>query len=70
VLTYAAQGRLCALGLEGCTGWADQVHHVEGKAAGDAGPLVPACGPCNRRVGDPARAAVVDDPKPRPVTQW
>lgn len=66
-LTYANQGRTCALGLEGCTSWADQVHHVEGKRRGDHGRTVPACGPCNRKVGDPT---VVDDPRPRPVTQW
>jgi 5-methylcytosine-specific restriction endonuclease McrA len=53
-------GGRCVLALPGvCTGVADQVHHVAGKAAGDDRRLLVACcAACNRRVGNPQRTAV------------
>jgi len=71
-LTFASQGRRCALALPGvCTEWATQVHHTEGYARTGDDPrhVVPSCQPCNRKVGDPA-AARRADPRPRPVTRW
>lgn len=39
-----------------CAGVADQVHHTLGKAAGDdPAYCLAACGPCNRRAGDPTK---------------
>lgn len=50
-----------------CTGTADQVHHVRGKAYGDDPRyLVPACAACNGHVGNPTHTV----PAPRPVSQW
>lgn len=51
-----------------CTGAADQVHHVQGKAVTGDDPryLVASCGPCNRHVGQPNRHS----PKPRPTSNW
>jgi len=50
-----------------CTGQADQVHHVRGKAYGDRPcDLVAVCGACNRHVGNPGRIS----PEPRPVSKW
>ncbi|HEX5120352.1 MAG TPA: hypothetical protein VFW65_34655 [Pseudonocardiaceae bacterium] len=53
-------GGRCTLAIpEVCTGQADQVHHVAGKAAGDDPRLlVAACAACNRRVGNPQRTAI------------
>lgn len=62
------EGR-CTLQLPGvCTGDADQVHHRYGRALTGDDPryLDPACGPCNRKVGDP----LANDPQPRPLTNW
>lgn len=51
-------GGRCVLQLPACTGTADQVHHVAGKAAGDDRRLLLACcAHCNRAVGDPQRTA-------------
>lgn len=70
-LTYATQGRRCVLRLSGCTDWADEVHHTQGKAVTGDDPrhVVPACAHCNGKAGDPAAAARVD-PRPRPRTRW
>lgn len=57
-------------GTRRCLGAADQAHHTEDRAVvgDDVRYMVAACGPCNRRAGDPARA--VDPPHVRPRTQW
>jgi hypothetical protein len=62
-------GGRCNLGIPGvCTRTAEEVHHVEGKANGDAAAgLMAVCAACNRRVGDPTRRV---SPAPRPVTRW
>jgi hypothetical protein len=59
----------CRLAVPGvCSGPADQVHHTRGKAYGDDPRyLTPACGPCNRHVGNPAARAA---PQPRRVSSW
>lgn len=58
----------CTLAIpEVCTGTATQVHHVNGKAAGDDPRyMVPACAECNRHVGDPNKGS----PQPRKVSNW
>ena len=49
-----------------CTGTADTVHHVLGKAHGDdARYLIAVCRACNLHVGQPGRGA-----KPRKVSRW
>jgi 5-methylcytosine-specific restriction endonuclease McrA len=53
----AENGGRCTLQIEGvCTTTATQVHHVLGIAVNKLDPnyMVPACAPCNQRVGDPA----------------
>lgn len=61
-------GHRCRLELDGCTGRATHVHHVDGKRAGDdPSRLVAACQACNLAIGDPSRQA---DPKPTPRTKW
>jgi 5-methylcytosine-specific restriction endonuclease McrA len=58
---------MCRLNLPGCTGTAEHVHHVLGKARGDdPALLVAACQHCNLSTGDPTR----HDPLPRPRTAW
>jgi hypothetical protein len=53
-----------------CTGVADCVHHPYGKAAGDdRRELVPACTPCNLKIGDPTRKRSYDPPG-RSATRW
>jgi hypothetical protein len=43
----------CTLAIpDVCTGTATQAHHTLGVCAGLLGPIVPACGPCNTRLGD------------------
>lgn len=58
----------CVLAIHGvCTGLAEQVHHVKGKAHGDRiEDLVPCCKRCNLHVGNPGRIS----PEPRPVSKW
>ena len=58
----------CALAVPGvCTGTAEQVHHVRGKAYGDrALDLVAVCRSCNLHVGNPSRIS----PAPRPSSNW
>lgn len=62
-------GGACQLAIPGvCTGQADQVHHVKGKAHGDnPRDLIPACAACNGHVGNPAKH---HRPKPRPTSRW
>lgn len=60
---------MCQLRLDGCAGYANQVHHLygwtEGATASDD-ELVAACWPCNRKTGRPT-----GDPAPRPPqTNW
>ena len=51
-----------------CTGQADTVHHVKGKAVTGDDPryLVAACTACNRKLGNPANVS----PRPRKITRW
>jgi 5-methylcytosine-specific restriction endonuclease McrA len=50
-----------------CLIYADQVHHKLGKSISERlEDLEAACGPCNRRVGDPSTR----DPTPQPRQQW
>lgn len=51
-----------------CTGQADQVHHVRGKAETGDDPrwLVACCAACNLHVGRPGRTS----PTPRPTSRW
>lgn len=54
-----------------CTGTATQVHHLDGKAAGDNPErLVAACAACNRHVGDPATIRPRTEPPIRQVSKW
>lgn len=63
-------GGLCQLKLEGCSVYADQVHHLDGVRAGLICPddrAQAACANCNQKAGDPTKA----DPKPNPsTTNW
>jgi hypothetical protein len=50
-----------------CTGKADCVHHVRGKAYGDrVVDLIAACSACNGHVGNPAKIS----PEPTPRSKW
>lgn len=50
-----------------CTGPADQVHHVMGKANGDDPRYLEAvCGACNRHIGDP----LANEPRPKILSRW
>lgn len=62
-------GGRCQLAIPGtCTGQANCVHHVKGKAHGDNPKhLVPACQACNLKVGNPTRN---HRPRPRPTSRW
>lgn len=66
----ARDGHLCQLKLEGCAGYGNQVHHLDGVKAGlicAPARAVTACGPCNWKIGDPTRT----DPTPNPPrTNW
>jgi len=66
-LVLARDGYTCRLRLPGCTGKADCVHHVHGKAITGDDPryLVASCQACNLAIGEP-----VLDPTPKAVTQW
>ncbi|GAA5119094.1 hypothetical protein [Haloechinothrix salitolerans] len=61
------QGR-CTLQLEGCTGEADSVHHVLGRAVtgDDQRYLAAVCKHCNGSVGDPMR----NEQPIRRVSSW
>lgn len=54
-----------------CLGRADCVHHTRGKAVTGDDPqyLIAACGPCNLKLGNPARNAK-HDPPGRSMTKW
>lgn len=61
---------LCQIKIRGtCTGAAQHVHHVLGRAITGDDPtyLVAACAACNLAVGDPTQQP---DPQPRRMTQW
>jgi hypothetical protein len=61
-------GGRCQLALPRvCTGTADQVHHMKGKAFGDnPRDLLAVCRACNLKVGNPTRTS----PAPRPTSRW
>jgi hypothetical protein len=71
-------GHRCQLRLPGCTGRAEHVHHVNGKAAGDGlRNLLAACAHCNLSLGDPTKPKRSDgarrpasDPACQPRTLW
>jgi hypothetical protein len=59
----------CRRALPGvCTGQADQVHHILGRAVtgDDARYLEAVCGPCNRFIGEPRKY----EPAPKIVSRW
>jgi 5-methylcytosine-specific restriction endonuclease McrA len=62
---------LCTLKLEGCTGRAEHVHHIQplskGGAKYDPTNCTSACAWCNLKQGD---RAAVEQPQPRPVSNW
>lgn len=64
----ARNGGRCQLQLRGCTGQADQVHHVVGRALTGDDPkwLTAACAWCNGVVGDPTKS----NPQPKRVSRW
>lgn len=69
LLANAATNRgMCTLQIKGvCTGQATQVHHIQGKGAGDQeSNLAAVCRGCNLKVGDPTRIS----PAPRPRSNW
>ncbi len=51
-----------------CTGRAEQVHHVLGRAltGDDVRYLRASCRACNLHIGEPGKVS----PRPRPVTRW
>jgi 5-methylcytosine-specific restriction endonuclease McrA len=59
---------ICQLGLEGCTGKANEVHHLRSRSdvGDDPQHLVASCRSCNLRAGDPSTG----DPDPVVYTQW
>lgn len=63
-------GGMCTLKLDGCDTYANQVHHLDGVAAGKVTTpdrLTSACSNCNAKIGDPTRT----DPEPHePRTNW
>lgn len=58
----------CTLGLQGCTGRAQQVHHTKGREVSGDDPryLVATCASCNRKAGQPGKRS----PKPKRVSRW
>jgi hypothetical protein len=67
-LNQERNGGRCTLGLRGCTGQADTVHHIYGKAITGDDPrfLAAVCQACNLRVGDPQQS----NPQPKRVSRW
>ena len=65
--TFATKGRDCLLQLDGCTRYADTVHHTGDRniTGDDIEHLVPACNACNVRAGNPA-----DYGDPDPLPDW
>jgi 5-methylcytosine-specific restriction protein A len=61
----------CLIQLDGCTGQAEDVHHLvplaRGGAKYDPANCAAACSHCNQKLGDslPAR-----QPSPRPTSSW
>ena len=64
---FETKGRDCLLQLDGCTRYADTVHHTGDRnvTGDDVEHLVPACNACNVRVGNPA-----DYADPDPLPEW
>lgn len=64
---FETKGRDCLLQLDGCTRYADTVHHTGDRniTGDDPEHLVPACNPCNVRAGNPA-----DYADPDPLPEW
>lgn len=65
----ADNGGRCTAGIVGvCTGEADQVHHIHGKAVTGDDPrfLAAVCRACNLKIGSPGK----HNPKPRPRSTW
>jgi len=61
------RGRCCVQVPGVCTGVAEEVHHVKGKAYGDRPEdLLPSCKACNLHVGQPGKVS----PKPKKVSRW
>lgn len=61
-------GGKCGLQLEGCTGTANQVHHIYGKEHGDdPSGLMAVCAHCNYKYGSPSKHR---DPKGKPADYW
>jgi 5-methylcytosine-specific restriction protein A len=62
---------VCTLREQGCTGRAEQVHHItplsRGGAKYDPANCTAACKHCNLLIGDRAPAP---QPEPRPVSSW
>lgn len=62
---------VCTLKEQGCTGRAEQVHHViplsRGGAKYDPGNCTAACAWCNRKLGNRPPA---EQPEPRPTSSW
>lgn len=67
-LNQEQNGGRCQLQLPGCTGQAEQVHHVLGRAVTGDDPrhLMAVCQHCNGRAGDPTRIA----PAPKRISSW
>lgn len=63
------RGGVCGVQLDGvCTGVADTVHHILGRAVTGDDPkhLIACCRACNLKIGEPNR----HNPKPRRVSSW
>lgn len=62
---------LCTLQMEGCTGRAEHVHHINplsrGGAKYDPANCTSTCASCNLKQGN---RAAIEQPKPRPVSSW
>lgn len=58
----------CTLQLRGCTGQANTVHHVQGRAVTGDDPkhLAACCRACNLKIGEPGK----DSPPTKRVSRW
>jgi hypothetical protein len=66
-------GGRCTQQIPGvCTGVAQCVHHVLGKAVtgDDRRALAASCTACNLKIGNPQRAKRSTSPQPRRVSKW
>lgn len=74
----ATNGGRCVAALPGCTGFAEQAHHVRGKAVTGDDPrfLAAICKACNAHIGDPQQHPAAccawgfARPRPRRVSTW